>query len=735
MCVNVAPRLVVAILTFGITSGAAQDLTSGDKAKGRHREGHSSFGEAFDEGPRERPALMTGLGRTHFPITATPEAQKWFDQGHTLLHSFWYYEAERAFRWAAKLDSAAPMPYWGLARATNGARAKAFWKEADQRKANATPREREFIAAWGHLYSEDAPTGTARQEELVRALERIVMRYPADVEAKALLANETMGRSRAGTELLIQEILAADPEHPGAHHYRIHNWDDEDGALALTSSRKYGDIAPAIGHALHMPGHIYSGLGMYHEAAISLDAATRAEIAYMGRQMVFPFNTWNYAHNRTYLSYVQEQLGLPSEAIRGARELLAVPLDPSLNDATRSSPHWRGIASLVRALVKYERWDDLLKEGYVPYSTSLRDRLAKTYAEALARIGKNQLAETRSAVASHDDLKAEINKPENRSFRLQYEIQDLDLRGSLAILKGDTLDGIALLTQAAPQELELRRQYDDPPSFPTLMWVKVGRAYLAENSPRLAMHAFKKAVEAVPNDPFALAGLVEAHYRQGDSAAAADALGRLLYVWSDAEPGNPWLDRARSFGVLAAPHNSAPADQRNYRRTTLDHYGPAIWTPFAAPTLDVRDHTGNALRLDQFRGRNVILVFYLGHGCAHCVQQLKELHDRSAEWERLDTTVVAVSQDTPKQNAKSQSTQPLKLVLGSDSGFENARRFKSYDDFEEIAIHATILIDKGGRVHWARHGGGPFTDYAFLASQLERMNAIRPASPQTTTAR
>lgn len=75
-----------------------------------------------------------------------------------------------------------------------------------------------------------------------------------------------------------------------------------------------------------------------------------------------------------------------------------------------------------------------------------------------------------------------------------------------------------------------------------------------------------------------------------------------------------------------------------------------------------------------------------------------------------------------EQNAKSQQTSPLKLTLASDAAFENARRFKSYDDFEELGFHSTILIDKQGRIHWAQHGNGPFTDYKFLLSQLQRMN-------------
>jgi peroxiredoxin len=94
--------------------------------------------------------------------------------------------------------------------------------------------------------------------------------------------------------------------------------------------------------------------------------------------------------------------------------------------------------------------------------------------------------------------------------------------------------------------------------------------------------------------------------------------------------------------------------------------------------------------------------------------------------------VIAVSQDAPESNAKSQDLAPLEVVLGSDQSWQNARRFKSYDDFEEIGIHSTILIDKEGRVHWAQHGGAPFDDYKFLLSQLQRMNQRNILAAMTT---
>ena len=143
-------------------------------------------------------------------------------------------------------------------------------------------------------------------KKLADKLEMIVLEFPDDVEAMALHGLYSIGiSSRYANELVLQQVLAKAPEHPGAHHYRIHNWDGPEGAQALESCANYGRIAPTIGHANHMPGHIYSGIGMWHEAAIWMDSATRVEKRHMHTQLTFPFNNGNYAHNRNYLSYIQ----------------------------------------------------------------------------------------------------------------------------------------------------------------------------------------------------------------------------------------------------------------------------------------------------------------------------------------------------------------------------------------------------------------------------------------------
>src|SRR5437867_8345635 len=146
--------------------------------------GHSALGEEFDTGPRSKPVRFDDLTPVHFPITTNkPEVQEWFDQGHTLLELYWFIEAERAFRWCAKLDPDNPMPYWALARTVNEpARRKAFLAEAIKRERRGSAREQAYIQAWLPLYGPDAkaPDRTAFK----RALERLILRFPDDPEAK-----------------------------------------------------------------------------------------------------------------------------------------------------------------------------------------------------------------------------------------------------------------------------------------------------------------------------------------------------------------------------------------------------------------------------------------------------------------------------------------------------------------------------------------------------------------------
>src|SRR5688572_22614332 len=154
-------RLVLFVFfTVSITGTYAQTQTDTKSYPADfYKVGHSKHGAAFDAGPRQKPWVMEGIGKSHFAITTSnPEVQKWFDQGITLLHSFWYYEAERAFRWALKLDPECAMAYWALARSVgDDKRSIELIKEATKRKHKVSERERLFIEMDEAAYATPLP--------------------------------------------------------------------------------------------------------------------------------------------------------------------------------------------------------------------------------------------------------------------------------------------------------------------------------------------------------------------------------------------------------------------------------------------------------------------------------------------------------------------------------------------------------------------------------------------------
>ena len=694
--------------------------------------GHSHVNGAFDEGPRQKPTIIPGIGEAHLPITTkNPEVQLWFDRGIALLHSFWYYEAERAFRWCNKLEPENAMVYWGLARAAmNPDRGQEFLREAVRRKGNVTERERLYIEALATGLPDpyqDRPSdsGDRNNRESKAILEKLVLRYPDDMEARAFLALDSIGSDRYGAELMIREVLAKIPDHPGAHHYRIHNWDYNEPETALVSARKYGELVPGIGHALHMPGHIFSIVGMWNEAAIAMDAATRAEKQYMKDSLTFSFNNWNYGHNRHYLSYIQEQLGMPSAAIFGAKQLIDAPKDPKDNNDENHSPHSYGIAGLARTLTKFERWDAIVDDTTIPWRDGLfLDKMNRAYFEARAWFGKADLRKAEKSVAAHQALKGELTD-KNKRFEDLYTIQALELKSRLALANGDSIRGLNWMADAAAKEYDMQKQYADPPVYPQALYGELGEAYLTAKSPLLAAQAFEKAAELTKMDYFSLSGLVRAYATLGETAKAQDAMAKLLFVTADAEPGIRAIDAAKATGITATSRDGSPGVQRNYLRTSLEKYGPAKWEPYEAPALEVRDASGKKVSLSEYRGKNVMLVYYLGRECAHCVEQLHKIGKMKDEWSRLDTVLLAVSSQGSEANAKAiKEMGDLPWRLLSDSGFENARRWRSYDDFEEMELHSTVLIDKKGRVYWGRFGGDPFSDTDFLVKTIQRMNSL-----------
>lgn len=718
-------RATVVVALFALTLIAVAD------------EGHSKHGTAFDSGMRTKPWRMEGIGTSPFAIsTKNPEVQEWYDQGNALLHSFWFEEAERSFRWCHKLEPDNAMVYFGLARCglnwftigsndANLKRFKDFLAEATKRKKTVTDRERMYIDAWnaGWNSKKDPRKG------IQAALEAIIKKFPDDIEAKAQLSLYAIdGVSGDKSESLIKEVLAKNPMHPGAHHARIHAWDGLDSAKAVDSCELYGKAAPGIGHSLHMPGHIYSKIGMWHEAAIAMDSATRVELRYMNDRLALPFETWNYAHNRDYLCYIQEQLGRGQASIQGARDIMNSPTDPTLPVEFAYENQF----PLIRALIKFERWDEILnglpvaKGGFV----KPMQEAAKVLAEAhLKRIPEARKRFTGLKSLVEASLAEEIKKdPKNEALIREMFATQMPMLFRVAeakVLMGENKwdEGMAILTKAAKDEADLRQKHmyaNDPPQDPFPVQRILGDAYLESGNAIRAIKAYEIALKQEPNDGWSLAGLAKAYVAYGQPDKARPYIAQLKAVWDGADADiRPWKEvQALNLDTPAKPVTLRP--ERSYNPADLEAYGPSNWKPFAAPELDCLDMDRKPVRLSDYKGKNVVLVFYLSDQCVHCMAQLTAANKEIPEFDRMNTVILAVCSASPARQKVSATETGFKVRWLSDPDHSNARRFSSYDDFEQMELHSTILIDTQGRVRWKRTGGDPFADMKFLLNELSR---------------
>ena len=334
--------------------------------------GHSVHGEAFNEGPRQAAYPMAGMGKSHFAVTTKqPEAQAFIDQG------------VGAAPLLLLLRSGAVVPPGGEDRPElrhgllghgDGQREQ---REAGQGVPQGGPqaggasaisrREQLYLEALEGFYKEGA-SDRDRQQNLLRGLETIVQDFPDDIDARAWMAmvawqnGGTAIGSRQALDIVIDTVLQVEPMHPGAHHYRIHLWDGVKPIRAEKSAAMYARTAPGIAHAWHMPGHTYTGLKRYADAAYQQEGSARVDHAYMIRDRVMPFEIHNYAHNNQWLCTSYSHIGRVRDAIAVARNLVEQPRDPQKNGPNDGgSPQRYGRLRWSEVLVRYELWDDLIE--------------------------------------------------------------------------------------------------------------------------------------------------------------------------------------------------------------------------------------------------------------------------------------------------------------------------------------------------------------------------------------
>src|SRR5262249_48473294 len=283
--------------------------------------------------PATRPAtLMNGLGDLHHPVsTKNPEAQKFFDQGLRLIYAFNHDEAKRAFQRAAELDPKLAMAHWGVAlsvgpnynldaQETQLKEAYAALQTARELAKEASVAERDYIDALAKRYAAD-PKKADKQKlrnAYKEAMAALAKKYPDDLDAATLYAESSMnlrpwklwaldGKPAEGTiEILdvLEGVLRRNPSHTGACHYYIHAIEASPyPERGLAVADRLGELAPAAGHLVHMPSHIYIRVGDFAAAVRANEKAAAADRAYLEKskaQGIYPM--MYYSHNLHFLA-------------------------------------------------------------------------------------------------------------------------------------------------------------------------------------------------------------------------------------------------------------------------------------------------------------------------------------------------------------------------------------------------------------------------------------------------
>ncbi|HEY1339043.1 MAG TPA: hypothetical protein VGF59_16120, partial [Bryobacteraceae bacterium] len=530
--------------------------------------------EMQDEIPPEKlppPVRISGIGNAHMEITAAPEAQMWFDQGLNLLHDFWDYESARAFQQAIRVDQQCAMCYWGLYKAesfyhsTAQGQAGRALSQAVALKEHASARERLYIdAAVVHdksMHDRDSEPLYLQELELLR---KIVADYPEDRQARIFLSNAG-GKDSLG---LLESLLKEDPENSAANHYYIPALESgEHPERALHSAGILGRLAPASGHMVHMPGHIYFRVGDYARAAQAFADSLAVDERYMREQHVDPDNDWNYVHNLMY--YVADLLeqGRFEDAARfsariaGARGKLESTL--YINSARDSISRLDPRLPVALRTADFEEILQLVNSGTVrpglPNLEFLRRRLAD-FASGNQAVARGNFPEAEQLSArfdaelwrmsqQHKDAApmAAMTPPETTSASPKIavmpdalldpllktlSIMSLELRGSLLAAQGRTDDAKTLFNSASREEKALG--YREPPNYIRPVGETEGAAMLATRKWADAKAAFERALAERPHSGFALYGIALSSEHSGDRDAAVKAYTDFLTAWKDA---------------------------------------------------------------------------------------------------------------------------------------------------------------------------------------------------------
>src|SRR5450432_3822329 len=412
----------------------------------------AAFPVFADEDHHHEELTPDQLGTVHFPVSCSPSAQKTFERGVALLHSFWYEEAEKDFAQVELDDPQCAMAQWGLAMSQwhqlwNHPDAATLKKgereikrgEAEIKKGKSlrpkTDRERDYLAALGEFYSSSGKLDhQARANAYSHAMEGMYQRYPDDREAAifyslSLLASapdgDTTFVNRKKAAAVLETLFAVIPDHPGVAHYLIHSYDKPQLAqLGLPAARRYAQIAPAAPHALHMPSHIFARVGLWQDdinSNLASVAATRKTAAMgMGGE-------GHQFHAMDFLVYAYLQSGREADAAKVIEDIRVMPKMESMYGHD-FDPQTNALSAFPALYdLELRHWSDAA--GLTPIAGGTdQDHDITLWARAIGAARSGDLAEAHKDLREIDALrqKALADKKADFAEGMQQDYQEAE---------------------------------------------------------------------------------------------------------------------------------------------------------------------------------------------------------------------------------------------------------------------------------------------------------------------
>ncbi len=461
------------------------------------------------------------LGKVDFPVSCKASVQPEFNRAVALLHSFAYSAAESAYRNVSARDPQCAMAHWGIAMSQfhqlwepplSSASASVAAEEIKQASAlgAASEREREFIHAASLVFQNpDAAPYPKRALSYEQAMAHLAAANKQDIEtqvfyALALLANasptdKTHQRQKQAADLL-EPLYRAYPRHPGIAHYLIHACDNADMAQrGLPEAKAYAHIAPSAPHALHMPSHIFTRLGLWDDSIVSNAAARDAahRTGDIGEEL----------HAMDYLVYAYLQSGRDDDAAEVIHQLKTMPeldrRDFKVGYAATVMP--------VRYLVEKQQWAEASRIDPPPQAPPHVTAVA-LWARGIGLARSGHPSEARAQVESLERIEDQLETAGNSYWAIQTRVMKREVAAWSAQAGNNAADAVSLLRLAADEEDSVEKLPVTPgPIVPARE--QLGQLLLEQGHPDLAAKEFQAALISAPGRRGALQGASEAAER------------------------------------------------------------------------------------------------------------------------------------------------------------------------------------------------------------------------------